>query len=380
MFMRASTIEAVRSILGESSGRIDRLMKYADCADSRHYLDALRLLLASDGELRVNLGDGAAPLRFFVALAASLPGKRVEADGSDQLRRRPISPLVETLRKAGAQIKYLEKEGEIPLRICGRKLTGRGIDVDTSHTSQYLSALMLSAPLWEERPDFGSVSSAVSSSYVAMTRRMLEEKTPEIERDWSAASFFYEIIALARVAGCNLPRKLSLVPLIPPGRSLQGDSACCEIFGELGVKTVFKDDATEISYEEGEPGRRIVELDLASTPDLIPPVVVAMVMRGIPFRITGSSHLRYKESDRGEVLKRELRKLGYELTVREDSLAYAGDLPANCERDIRIDPHGDHRIAMAFAPVELLGLGEIMDKEVVSKSFPGFWKELEEML
>lgn len=382
MFMRAATLMAVRH-----PERLESLRGYADCDDSANYLNALLGLMEapSDGELHIDIGEGAAPLRFFVALAASLPGKCVTVDGAPGLRRRPIAPLVETLRHAGADIEYAAADGCLPLRIKGRKLNGADLQIETSKTSQYLSAILLVSPLWTDFRLPGNLFSesgeytGVSSTYLDMTLKMMREKDIHIEADWSAAAFFYELLYVLAGSPDFPLRSLSVKALTPPDKSLQGDSVCMEIFSNLGITTCFPSDGGAIistggSSEKPSGGEKSrLEFNLGDTPDLVPALTVALAVREVPFTIHGTGHLKYKESNRAEVLREELGKLGYTIEVGTDSISSDGVCSRTSDTVATIDPHGDHRIAMAFAPLRILGKVRIDHPEVVSKSFPNFW-------
>lgn len=394
MFMRAATITAVRHPQ-ELSG----LKPYADCEDSLNYLNALLTLMEQTGDtvssssrrqrggafpITIDIGAGAAPARFFTALAAAIPGSDIVLKGSDQLRMRPITPLVELLRKAGADIEFLEGEFSLPLHIRGKQLDATHIsstDVESTKTSQYLSAMILTSPLTGFPTDIIELSDTVSSSYISMTLRMMKEDSPSIEYDWSAASFFYEaamVLTFHDIALAEEP--LALPPLLPPGMSLQGDSLCSEIFAGLGVTTVFNDDRTLLFVNPEAVRQRAnsnvaLEYDMNSTPDLVPPVAAALTFCGIPFRITGISHLQYKESRRMHTISHEMRKLGYDVQYTDDSLSFSGGVIPFTPKIHYTDTYADHRLVMAFAPLIHRPGIRVLDYDSVSKSFPRFWEE-----
>lgn len=377
--MRAATITAVRNPQ-ELSG----LKPYADCQDSLNYLNALLTLMEPHLPATIDIGDGAAPARFFTALAAALPGSDIVLNGSDQLRLRPISPLVQILRRAGADIEYLEGEYSLPIHIRGKKLDASHIstaDVETAKTSQYLSAMLLTSPLTGFPTDVAELPDAVSASYISMTLRMMQEDSPSIEYDWSAASFFYEaamVLAFHDIALAESP--LSLPTLLPPGKSLQGDAICSEIFAGLGVTTHFTDDRTllfvdpRVARQRAESGIPL-EYDMNSTPDLVPPVAAALTFCGIPFRISGIAHLQYKESRRMHTISSEMRKLGYDVRYTDDALSFSGGTTPFTPKYHYADTYADHRLAMAFAPlIHRQGL-RLLRYDSVGKSFPLFWDE-----
>lgn len=370
MLIRAAAITAARN--PDNPRLLDRFPD--ECDDVTNYIEGLRKAMESaleGGEsMKCHIGEGAAPLRFLVAFAASLKNADLTVEIGESLRRRPLMPLVETLRRIGAEIEYWE--GADRIRIRGNKLRGGDIEVDGSLTSQYLSALMLASPLWAETGAMGMP--AVSKPYVRMTEKMLESpELPSIEPDWSGAAFFYEY---ALVSG----KDVRISRLTPPGRSLQGDAVTADIFSSIGVNTEFHADGTAtLRFDKNkvwlrsEEGR--FEYDFTDTPDLALPVVVGLCYRRIPFRIAGVGHLRYKESDRLYALQSQLSLLGYGLSFQEDALIYEGEFLPMAEFPVEINVFSDHRMAMAFYPLELAGLALIPDKEVVGKSFPNFYQQ-----
>ena len=250
------------------------------------------------------------------------------------------------------------------------------MNVDSSFTSQYVSALMLASPLWEEplkMPAGKNVN--VSKPYVEMTRRMLEEHILDPEPDWSAAAFFYEY------AFVFSKKEIVMDRLVPPAVSLQGDSVCCDLFGHLGVNTSFRHDGSAILSYDALAFRRIeeeevpFEFDFSGCPDLVPAVAVALCYRRIPFKFHGVGHLKYKECDRLTVLQRLLVSLGYGVEADGETLCFNGEFLPYEEFPLEVSPYGDHRMAMAFYPLELLGMIKIEDKDVVSKSFPDFYMQ-----
>lgn len=322
-----------------------------NCDDTRELAAALADFHRGAGHY--NLGSGGTSLRFFVAMAASTPGFNGVVDCSDDLRRRPLAPLVDGLRSAGADIEYLNNYGQAPLRITGARLDGVGITVDSSLSSQFASALLMASLLWKTPFDIGGLKT-VSAPYLEMTHRMIgifrrlkPGDTYEIEADWSAASYFYAYSLL------HPEREFYMMGLLPDGQSLQGDSACCGLFRRIAV-----------CRREG----REFEADMKDTPDLVPAMTAAMCVAGVPFRLTGVAHLRVKESDRIAALIEELAKAGYVLDADTNCLKWDGRKVAAVASPL-FDSHGDHRIAMALWSV---GLRPVVGMDVVSKSFPGF--------
>lgn len=378
-----------------------------DCDDTRYLrraIDALRANVArqeGDEEVAcIYIGDGAAPFRCFTALAASTAGAEVMVKASANLSRRPMAPLLEALRQAGASIaESRDEEGCLTLRISGRRLRGGRIALDPGMSSQFVSALLMASSLWEEglQLDLGRTL-PVSSAYIDMTVGMLRRYGGEVreeegvmsvvpgtllsprrdivEPDWSAAAFFYELALL------NPGTPMKIARLVPPSRSLQGDAICSGIYDALGVHTEFRADGSAIITADAAARLAVarsgspVTLDLGATPDLVPSLAVALTQSGITFRFRGVPHLRHKECDRMEALCEEFRKMGIVLKGDGDMLEWDGTV---CDEEMRpvIDPHSDHRIAMAFGVLTAAGRPiAVRQPDVVGKSFPRFWDQL----
>lgn len=356
----------------------------ADCADTK----AMTRGLQSDDDT-INIGAAGTAMRFLTAYFATREGRTVTLDGSERMRQRPIGQLVDTLRTAGADISYTENEGFPPLLIKGKKLRGGEVEIDGAISSQYISALLMAAPVMSEGLTLKINGEIPSLPYVRMTLAMMERSGARVElthdcikvapggyshtgaafaeEDWSAASYWYEITALSAgnvtLPGLRLP-------------SLQGDSKCVEIFEKLGVLTQ-RDDNGAITLTPSPEMFSRLELDLAAQPDLAQTIAVTASMLGVPFKLGGLASLKIKETDRLEALRAELDKLGISVEIeRDEILTWEGkrhpvfEIPS-------IDTYEDHRMAMAFAPVAIF-CPEIIIKEieVVEKSYPGYWDDL----
>lgn len=369
MVIRAATICAATD-----PRKLDELANLGLCDDSEFYISALKKVLQSretteDTPVRINIGEGAAPLRFLTAFAASLPGANIDVTCSEGLRKRPIKPLIDTLKALGADVDFNDSIADWRLTIQGRQLKGGEIEVDSSFTSQYVSALLLASLLWDDGIRLKEASDkVVSRPYIKMTREMLANRIILPEPDWSAAAFFYEY---ALISG----RDVGIAVLIPPEISLQGDSAVCGLYSLLGVETEFASDGSANLLFKGISRKDEFEFDFTDFPDMVPSVAVALCYRRIPFRFRGVAHLRYKECDRLTALQSLLVRIGYEVEVENDTLVFNGEFRPYQEFPVEIDPYGDHRMAMAFYPLELAGMVTIDEKQVVSKSFPNFYQQ-----
>lgn len=355
-----------------------------DCDDTRELAAALKIYdrCRHRGHAVIDIGNGGTSLRFFLALAASTPGFEATIDCGGQLRSRPLSPLISALHTAGAEITCTREDMHTPLHVKGKRLNGKDLHVDAAMSSQFASALILASPLWKSQyATSGQCLQQVSRPYIEMSVKMRDlfckfsrfrTSTPYIiEPDWSAAAFFYEFALLH--PGCEL----RFERLTPPGDSLQGDSATASMFGRLGVGTIYNPDGSatikgdRTIIERAAQNPMPVQFAMHSTPDLVPAMAIALCLGGIRFTMSGVRNLRFKESDRLEALRCELRKLGFTINVSDDSLSWNGESNPEAAINNGFDSRGDHRIAMALAAAGIPP-ASIKGYPCISKSFPGF--------
>lgn len=372
-------------IINALTDGLTKLPVVADCDDT----DAMVSALLTDRN-EINIGAAGTAMRFLTAYFAAMENRQILIDGSERMRNRPIGPLVDALRTLGASIEYVGKEGFPPLSVHGKKLTGGEVTLPASVSSQYVSALMMIAPTMEKGLVMRLSGIPVSMPYIIMTVMMMiktgipvmlhdntitippsayRKAEMKVEGDWSAASYWYEIVALGvidNVVFDNLSRQ-----------SLQGDSALSKLFGVLGVGTNFCDDGDIVIVKEGKPLTSI-EMDLTGQPDLAQTVVVTASLLAIPFRITGLSTLPSKETDRLQAMKNELFKLGIKVEIENNNAIVWDGAYVEHDVPVRIATYNDHRMAMAFAPAAVLFPGIVIeDVEVVSKSYPDYWTHLQ---
>jgi len=338
----------------------------------------------------VNIGAAGTAMRFLTAYFAVQPvGEEIILTGSERMKQRPIGILVNALRELGARIEYVENDGFPPIKIKGdfRQLTHK-ITIKGNISSQYITALLLVAarlPLGLRLEVEGELT---SRPYVEMTLAMLrlaglyytwkdntitvphQEFTPTslyIEPDWSAASYWYAIAALADEAELFLPGLTQY--------SLQGDSTITEIMANFGITSQFKNGGVYLQKEVKPLMRKI--FDMKECPDLAQTVIVVCAALGHDATFTGLETLKIKETDRIKALQNELEKIGVKLI--EKGQVYKLDCSGKFMPErIFINTYEDHRMAMAFAPLALLiNEIEIEDGQVVEKSYPAFWKDLE---
>jgi 3-phosphoshikimate 1-carboxyvinyltransferase len=336
-----------------------------------------------------DVSDAGTAFRFLTALFAITPGTR-KLTGSKQMLKRPMGILVLALRRLGADITVVGKKNHPPLIITGTELTKRITTINASMSSQFVSALLLIAPTLPKGLKIKLTGSIASKPYISMTLNMMEhfgvtyqwkENTITImkqsyqprkftvEADWSAAAFWYQIVALSRHAEVEL---LGLTQ-----DYIQGDKAIADIFDKLGVKTSFL--ANSVLLTKKEMHGVVLTNDFFLTPDLFPPVMAGCVGLNIPFHLTGLQNLVIKESDRVMAMITELAKFGYyfDYDKGEGSLVYDGNKGKLSDEVVICDSHVDHRIAMSLAPMALIhGKVDLTNSECVSKSYPAYFGDL----
>ncbi|WP_099463937.1 3-phosphoshikimate 1-carboxyvinyltransferase [Parabacteroides provencensis] len=359
------------------------IQNLSDCDDTEVMIKAL-----NSNESNFDIKAAGTAMRFLTAFLSKVVGEWT-ITGTERMKNRPIKILVDALNSLGARIEYMEKEGYPPLRIFGSALQGGEISLAGGVSSQYISALLMIAPLMENGLVLHLEGNIISRPYINLTLKLMEQfgvkadwngqtikVLPQeykpvhftVESDWSAASYWYEIMALCPNAEIELLRLFK--------NSLQGDSAVAKLFAQLGVGTTFTNKGILLRHN-GNVCKKLVH-DFINEPDLAQTFVVTCVFLNIPFRFTGLQSLKIKETDRIEALKVELKKLGYILTDSNNSILEWNGERCEPESNPIIATYEDHRMAMAFAPVALLRPVCIANPEVVSKSYPLYWKDLEQ--
>lgn len=380
------------AVLAALSGQPCRLTHPAECDDATALERALH---DADGTVS-DVGAAGTAMRFMTAVFTLRPGGSHVLTGSERMRRRPIQILVDALRAVGARIDYEGVEGYPPLRIHGQRPTGGELTMPAQVSSQYISAMLMIAPLLERGLRLHLDGTVASRPYIDMTLRLMQrfgaqagwepdgqtllvEPQPytapevfDVEPDWSGASYWYEMMALtpdahARVA---LPRLTA--------QSVQGDARVAEWFSPLGVHTAFTPEGAVLTRCAPTARPTRLELNLEQQPDLAQTLAVTAALLNLPFRLEGLHSLRIKETDRLEALACELGKLGYTVTVEGDDALRWDGLQHEPHYEGGIATYDDHRMAMAFAPCAYRYDGlRILHPEVVSKSYPTFWADLE---
>ena len=420
--------------IGALAGSIASITNLSDCDDT----EVMQRWL-TERPSTVDVGAAGSSMRFSTALLAVGQGEHV-ITGSERMKNRPIKILVDALRRLGADISYVEKEGYPPLRIVGKGgLSYGSVSLPGNVSSQYISALMMIGPYLKDGLILTLNDKVISRPYIEMTMSLMRQfgakvywdcssdesngivdeycnsnstvdepchsngtvdeslesnsaddkstesnviivepgryavKSFNVESDWSAASYWYEMVALSSEGDARV-----LLPGLYED-SLQGDSKGREVFSLLGVKTEYTKDGVLLSKKTREVDT--LEYDFVKMPDLAQTFVVTCCMMGVPFHFTGLESLKIKETDRIVALKNEMAKLGFDLEDRNDSeLLWDGRRRALTAEEydrVAIDTYEDHRMAMAFAPVALVnGSIRINNPHVVSKSYPRYWDNL----
>ena len=376
-------------ILHALSGGVQRPMNLSDCDDTAVMIRALE-----QHGTEIDIHAAGTAMRFLTAYLSTRKGCYL-LTGSARMKQRPIRLLVDALRALGADIQYADSEGFPPLLIQGKPLPGQEITLAGSVSSQYISALLMIGPTLPQGLTIHLTGQLISVPYINLTlslmahygasARWTDERTIRVEpgpyqdvpftveSDWSAASYWYEMMALWQPQTEFPSPCIELIGLFP--RSSQGDSRGADLFAKLGVHTAFTPRGVELT-RLGVPVARMVE-DLVDIPDLAQTFVVTCCLMGIPFRFSGLQSLRIKETDRITALQQELHKIGYVVKDEADSILSWNGERCPAEEHPVIATYDDHRMALAFAPAILrLPSLAIAHPEVVSKSYPTYWRHL----
>ncbi len=363
----------------------------SDCDDTKVIIRAL-----SHRPEVIDIKAAGTAMRFMTAYLSVTEGEHT-ITGTERMKHRPIGVLVDALRYLGAEIEYAGEKGFPPLRIRGRQLEGGRLEIPGNVSSQYISALLMIAPVLSKGLEMKLTGGIVSRPYIDLTLHLMHQfgvsaewtdidsitvkpqpyrqRPYTIENDWTAAGYWYEVLALTDELGAKV-----VLPGMMDG-SRQGDSAVRYIFSLLGIKTAFADREadrlTDATLTRHSCMLNRMDYDFTNQPDLAQTLIATCPVLGIPFHFTGLGSLRIKETDRIEAMKTEMEKLGYILHADSGTeLSWEGD---RCEPAAQpvIDTYEDHRMAMSFAPLAIrLGRIGINHPEVVSKSYPHYWNDL----
>lgn len=336
----------------------------------------------------IDIHHAGTAMRFLTAYFAIQPHREIVLTGSERMQERPIKILVDALNSLGADITYEKEVGFPPLIIKGKEIKINRVALPANISSQYISALMLIAPSLKNGLKIDLVGETTSVPYIKMTQRIMDQLGFEtafdgnqiaiqpaskietnqwtVESDWSSASYFYSIVALAFRSEITLNSYFE--------ESRQGDAALTEIYQKFGVKTTNSDGKITLSKTADFTLPNYIMINLKNTPDLAQTIAVTCLGLNIDCKLTGLHTLKIKETDRLAALKIEIEKLGAKVKITDRSLELVNT--GNINKNIFIDTYNDHRMAMAFAPMALKVPININNAGVVSKSYPDFWEDL----
>ena len=336
--------------------------------------------------------DAGTPARLILAYFSAL-GIITTLTGNNSLESRSMQPLIDVLESGGAKYEYTKKSGHFPITITKGLWIFPKNTINRTQSSQYVSALMLIAPIYPGIKTIQMEGTAHSDGYIEMTQKVMadfgiectidselqqiiiQDQKPiqtelTIEGDWSAASYFYAVCALTQCS-IHMPDLKEL--------SCQGDSLCAQFFNDLGVQTTFSELGCKLNYTANLA--KNIDWNLSGVPDLAPTLIVAAAALQLEGTIFGIENLKYKECNRIEALNENLAQFGYTLLQSSENLDIyylQKTQESKVEDAIKlIKTHSDHRMAMAFAPLAVQYALEFDDIECVEKSFPNFWVELQ---
>ena len=358
----------------------------SDSDDTRVMISAI-----NSSQEKIDIGHAGTAMRFLTSYFSSINNSSVILTGSKRMRQRPISILVDALRELEVNITYLENEGYPPIRINGRVINKKQVNLPANVSSQYISSLMMLGVSLQNGLVINLSTEITSLPYIEMTKKIIEriggnvklqsnqilinslsnKKIPTqlVESDWSSASYFYSIVALSDLSDLTLNTYYQ--------NSIQGDTKLVEIYKNFGVKTTFTGNRIHLSKSNLIIEKKI-SLDLSNNPDLAQTIVVTCLGLGIDCDLYGLHTLKIKETDRLKALKSEIEKFGVDkIEITENSLHLENKSPL--KSNISIETYDDHRMAMSFVPLSLLNPIKINDPLVVTKSYANFWDHLEKL-
>ena len=381
-----SKSESNRLLLLRAYTSYFKILNLSDSDDTKLMISAIE----SDKE-EINVGHAGTAMRFLTAYFSSITKKSKVLTGSDRMRQRPISILVDALKDMGCDIEYLEKKGFPPLKINGKNIQSNSVSLPADVSSQYISSLMMLGVSLENGLEIILSSKITSLPYILMTKKIIEriggvvkiqdakifieqfkEKViPEqfVESDWSSASYFFSLAALSKSV------KLTLSKFSKD--SLQGDSKLIDIYKKFGVETIFEDENI-ILKKNNKSLPKSIHLNLIDNPDIAQTILITCLGLGIDCTLIGLHTLKIKETDRLVALKNEIEKFEVDkIEITGDSITLENN--SDLKHDVTIDTYNDHRMAMSFAPLSLLVPINIKNPEVVTKSYFNFWNDLESL-
>lgn len=351
------------------------------------------LVNINNGNSNINIGMAGTCMRFLCAYLSTLEGREFVLTGHERMKQRPIKDLVDGLNAMGADIQYMENNGFPPIKIRGKKFEVNELNMNSTTSSQFISAILLIAPGFTNGLKLNLEGETVSKSYILLTLELMKkfginytwngnqiQILPGLfnytnssfynESDWSGASYFFSSIALSK-------KNVELSGLL--NSSMQPDSIVANIYSKLGVKIEYLD--KKIKLTDGKNVEEKFSYNFINCPDLAQTVAVTCMALGVDADLSGLQTLQIKETNRIKALKTELEKLGAHVITGHDFLKLKAPKEINVTSAVNINTYNDHRMAMSFAPLLLISENiTIENKDVVSKSFPGFWNQFNKLL
>ena len=360
-----------------------KLLNLSQSSDTQSLVQALQTTSKT-----IDIGDAGTSMRFLTAYLSQQEGSYI-LTGSDRMKERPIGHLVEALNSIGADINYLEKDGFPPLAINGKALEGGKVDISTSVSSQFVSALLLIAPTLKKGLSLSLKGELLSKPYIKMTLDIMRyfgiqsswtnntiqvepqnyvSKDLKVESDWSALAFILQAMSIAKSA------QVSISGLSKD--SWQGDSYVLNLFEKFGLQYKFKDEKLYLKKLNKDLNGDY-NVNLIDTPDLAQAYCCTLSALSKSAKIKGLNNLKLKESHRLKALHMELNKIGQHSRYSEDTIQLESSVLHTPTESF--DSHNDHRMAMCLAPFALLFDIKIKNIEVVNKSYPSYWEDLKKM-
>ncbi len=365
-----------------------------NCSDAEDTLLLKKALLdIQEGKEIIDIHHAGTNMRFLCAYLSALNNKTTILTGSDRMKQRPIGSLVNALRSIGANIEYTEKDGYPPIRIKGKELSAEHIEISADVSSQFVSALLMIAPLLKSDLTIHLKGETVSKGYITMTLALMNEfgikhtwngsdikvlagnyswNKPSIinECDWSAASYFYSALLLSKHTQIRLKGLYR--------NSIQPDSVLADLFTSFGIDTVYEEKGITLYKTNKEI--KAFEYDFSACPDIAQTLAALCAAKRIPFTLNGLKTLKIKETDRILALQQELTKIGAHVTTSHESIRITHYDLVDVNATITISTYNDHRMAMSFAPLQLLYPNMVIeDMPVVKKSFPNFFDQMNKL-
>ena len=381
-----SKSESNRLILLRAYTSYFKIFNLSDSDDTQLMLSAIE----SDKK-EINIGHAGTAMRFLTSYYSSTPENSKVLNGSNRMKQRPISILVDALKDLGCDIEYTEKSGFPPLKINGKNILSNSVTLPADVSSQYISSLMMLGVSLENGLKIELSSEITSLPYILMTKKIIdriggitkiddgeitiepfkEKVIPEqfVESDWSSASYFFSIAALSDSARLTLSTFFN--------ESLQGDSRLVDIYKIFGVETKFEENNIILIKNKIDLPKSI-NLNLKDSPDLAQTIIVTCLGLGVDCKLDGLHTLKIKETDRLIALKNEIEKFNVDkVEITENSITLENN--SNLKHQVIIETYNDHRMAMSFAPLSLIVPIKINNPEVVTKSYINFWNDLESL-